>query len=292
MKKNTFKFIFDLVMTFLLLLMYKKNLISMSFHEIGGIIACVLFITHILLNGKWVLAVSKKLFSKELSWKLRLSYIVDFLLLIDVTAILVTGLGINKTISSSLAFLSGGGKMLHFFVGGLSIVLVGIHLGLHWNWIKSTVRGKMERKAPKAVSIVCLVLLLAAMGGGVYSLTQVSLGRWLSSPFSTQASSGHNEQGRGMKNMSDSDRPVFEGTEDMKEMMEKNKGDFKEMKGRADFGNGAPEMGKGFNGPGATISAKTIIVYILQFLSIFILFAGISGFLFSLTTKKQKLLTD
>ena len=64
-KKNRIKLALDILMLILLLLMYNKNVLGMSFHEIGGIAVCGLFIIHKLLNGKWILVITGKLFSQK-----------------------------------------------------------------------------------------------------------------------------------------------------------------------------------------------------------------------------------
>lgn len=261
MKKNTFKIIFDIFMTFLLLLMYKKNVFGMAFHEIGGIIVCLLFIVHKLLNKNWIVEVTKNLFTKSIPGKVKFMYLVDLLLLVDVTAILITGIGINKTISSSLAFLSFSGKIYHFFFGGLSIILVALHIGLHWNWIKGTILGKAKNNVPKFVTVICLVIFIAAMGGGIYAVSKSSLGRWLSAPFTSQTMP---QQGQMKGQMPEGQMPDFD-----KNQMEKMK-QFKNQ-----------------GGGGQSISFINAILCIVQFAAIYILIAGITAIISGFITKQK-----
>ena len=65
-------------------------------------------------------------------------------LLLDFIALLVSGIGINKTLSPTLAFLPFEAVPWHFLFGAVALVLLGIHFGLHWNWIKGTVLGKAK----------------------------------------------------------------------------------------------------------------------------------------------------
>lgn len=51
---------------------------------------------------------------------------------------------INKTLSPTLAFLPFEAVPWHFLFGAVALVLLGIHFGLHWNWIKGTVLGKAK----------------------------------------------------------------------------------------------------------------------------------------------------
>lgn len=142
MKKNTFKLILDIIMSALLILMFKKNILTLAFHEIGEIIVCLLFIFHFIINFNWVKAITIKIFAADTPLKMRLSYIIDILLLLDTLAILITGIGINKIFSPKIAFLPKSATPFHFFTGGLFVILIGIHIGLHWDWIKNMLNHK------------------------------------------------------------------------------------------------------------------------------------------------------
>ena len=63
MSKKMVKGLLDLVLVVLLVLLYNKNVISMAFHEVGGLILCGLFLIHKGLNLSWIKAVGKKLFT-------------------------------------------------------------------------------------------------------------------------------------------------------------------------------------------------------------------------------------
>jgi len=46
-------------------LMFKQNELGLSFHEIGGVAVCLIFIAHKLLNKGWIIAVRKNLFARS-----------------------------------------------------------------------------------------------------------------------------------------------------------------------------------------------------------------------------------
>ena len=52
------KLLLDLVLLVLLALMYQKKVISMHFHEIGGLVLMGLFFLHKALNWKWIRGVT------------------------------------------------------------------------------------------------------------------------------------------------------------------------------------------------------------------------------------------
>lgn len=63
-KKTLWKLLLDICMLSLLVLMYQKRVISMRFHEVGGLVLFALFLLHNALNWKWVKAVSARVFQR------------------------------------------------------------------------------------------------------------------------------------------------------------------------------------------------------------------------------------
>lgn len=173
----------DILMIALLLLLYQKMTVSMSFHEVAGLVLFGLFLIHNLLNWKWIKEVTLKLFKKTTSFRLRMGWIIDISLFAAMTGIIITGLMISKTLPFHLGNWFGA-KQWHYFLAAISIVLMGIHLGLHWPFIKA-IASKIS-VFPKKLSLTVGVLLLAAaLGWGGYSLFTGSFVRWVAGPFTS-----------------------------------------------------------------------------------------------------------
>ena len=266
MKKNTFKIIFDVVMTFGIVLLYKKNVLGLGFHELAGIAICVLFIVHNLINRKWIAAVTKNLFSKTTPVKTRIEYIVDVLLCLAFLGVLITGIGISKTYLSALAFLGNKGKIWHFFFSGCALILTGIHVGLHWKWISGTILGKNKDNVPKLVHIICIVIFVAMMAGGCYALCTSSMKRWISAPFtsSVKFKGQESQKGQMMKAMDGDFATISDSQSD-------NQNDKKVSQ---NMSKNMPEHGGHQN---QTISLKNVVFVILRFTGILIFFAGLTA---------------
>jgi hypothetical protein len=137
MKKNKFRFWLDLAMTVVLCLLYSPESTSLPFHEIAGLVLGGALILHVLLNKKWVVTITKKIFSKDLKKKTRFSYLLNVILLIDMLAIMVSGIFISKVVLPNFRYFTNVNWMpIHIVSAILGLVIVGIHIGLHWNWIK------------------------------------------------------------------------------------------------------------------------------------------------------------
>ncbi|WP_337814205.1 hypothetical protein, partial [Intestinibacter sp.] len=76
-KKNIFKIVLDIVMIALFITFFNKNLISFQFHIKSGMIFGALILVHIIVNRKWVVNITKRIFDKNLKARTRISYIIS-----------------------------------------------------------------------------------------------------------------------------------------------------------------------------------------------------------------------
>lgn len=192
-KKTLWKLLLDICMLSLLVLMYQKRVISMRFHEIGGLVLFALFLLHNGLNWKWVKAVSAKVFQRSLPLRSRVCWLIDALLFLAMAATIVTGLLISKTLPTAMqgAYFV---KSWHYFAAASALILTGIHLGLHGKYLRGVLLSKLPlpKRAAKGLGTVILALALVF---GAYSLTASHFSAWLSGPFqvSTVVSPNHQE---------------------------------------------------------------------------------------------------
>lgn len=169
-KKSIIKILLDIILTVLFVSFFSYKLIGGKFHEIVGLGILFLFLVHILLNYKWVVNVGKKLFSKKLKFKTRFGYCVDILLLISMLTIAITGVLISKTVLISVTSNNAAMvKTLHKSASYLTLGLVGVHVGLHINFIKNMASKvyKPSKKIGKTLSIITLIICLAIGGIGI-----------------------------------------------------------------------------------------------------------------------------
>lgn len=292
MKKNTFKLILDIFMSALLILMFQKNVLTLSVHEIGGIIVCLLFIFHFIINFSWVKAITVKAFAKNTPFKMRLSYIIDILLLIDTVAILFTGIGINKVFIPKIAFLPKSATPYHFFTGGLFAVLISVHIGLHWNWIKNMLCRKNKKTFSKPAKITLSVFLGILMIFGAINLSKSSLPRWLTIVFvpprienhSTMKNHNLPQNIKIEENHNTSQSEIQQNTKTSGKGMQNGQG--KGAGQRQGMGRG-PGMGK--NRP--KITFKSVTTYLFEWITIFVLFSALTAIIekLLLILKKKRL---
>jgi hypothetical protein len=149
MRKVHFKFIHNIFLTVILLfLMDAKSLFGLWFHEWAGLIICLFYILHMILNWNWIKESTKRLFGK-LPGKVRLNYIMDVLVLAGFVLIIWSGMGIAKTINFSWLGFDPSNRMIyrsiHTSVAMITLAIVAIHLGLHWDWVLARLKRSGRR---------------------------------------------------------------------------------------------------------------------------------------------------
>lgn len=190
MKKNTLSVIVDSLMIVLFVMLFKKNVINLKFHEIAGLAVCAIFIIHIIINYKWIAGVTKNLFAKSTPVKTRLCYLVDFVLCVCFIGLLISGIDCSKKLFPNLPVLSYKSVAFHFFFAAIMLLSVGIHLGMHWSWIKGMItrHGKWCSKIYSSIRNIIIVFLSCF---GAYSLFTSEIGKWLKAPFVSTANAAH-----------------------------------------------------------------------------------------------------
>ena len=171
MKKVTYvKFAIDIVMAVVFVLLFNKQVLGgMTFHEIAGLAIAAIFLTHVLLNAQWVKKVTLKIFDRKLPGKTRFGYLLNLLLLITMTFNMVSGIIISRVVFPNINI---GNKMwfkvTHISVSFLTLILVAVHVGLHWQWViqvwKNIFKVK-STKLPLGIIAKAAAILMLAFGG-------------------------------------------------------------------------------------------------------------------------------
>lgn len=121
-----------------LLLMDPRSFYGLFFHEWAGLLVCLVFVLHLVLDWKFIKVVTVKFFGK-LPAKTRINYTLDVLLLVGMTLVIWSGLPIAREIDFSWLGFDRGNTMfwrtMHTSISMIVLVLIGIHLGLHWGWV-------------------------------------------------------------------------------------------------------------------------------------------------------------
>jgi len=166
-KKNIIKFVLDIAMAILFITFFNKNLISFKFHILSGYLFAVFIIAHMVLNKKWIVNITKRLFDKKLKLRVKISYILSLLLFISIFFIIASGsLMMKAKTYDRLMFW----KMLHLGASYLSVALIGAHLGLYWNFMMNMFKKIFKIKEGNQISkILVNASVIIVLIFGIYT---------------------------------------------------------------------------------------------------------------------------
>lgn len=163
-RKMNFRLSIDLSMTVLILVEMAYQLTGNLAHELTGVTMFVLLLVHNLLNRRWY----GSIFKGRYTVCRVLSIATNLLLLVIMLLLMVTGILISRDL---FAFpgINGGFIMrqLHTFAGNWGLILMSVHLGMHWAMIMGTTRkmtGVTTQSRTRTIIIRLLVALVVLCG--------------------------------------------------------------------------------------------------------------------------------
>ena len=178
-KTLTLRIALDCILISVCATLFSKNVISLMYHEVVGLVLFLLFIVHVVFNRKWL----GRVFSgKKQTGRSRAMVVVNALLALSWMGVIVTGVLVSKKL---FPFQISSLNPLHFFFAALALVMTGIHVGLHWNYFW----GWMGKRVP-VPRVVAVILCVVIIAFGGYRLVTSSFGRWVVAPFTAREEHG------------------------------------------------------------------------------------------------------
>lgn len=135
--KNKLNLFLDIGIALAFAAVMEQHFTGIRIHELLGLGFGVALVVHILLHWRWVWNVTRHFFQKVFH-ESRFNYVLNLALFIDMVVIIVTGIGISRTLGLELGIersLSSTFERLHILASNLSLILIGLHVAMHWKWI-------------------------------------------------------------------------------------------------------------------------------------------------------------
>lgn len=209
-------------MYIIFVLLMKIGFGGLTFHEIAGLGIGFLFFVHILLNLQWVKKVTLRLFDRKLPIKTRFGYLLNILLLISTTFIILSGILISKLLFPNLNIGDHRWfQVMHIQISYLTLILMGIHIGLHWQWIVNHIKKMFKVKPTKIAGNLAkfsIVLLLLFGGYQIIATQFVPKLADLEATFNMKSGEippdgiNYQPEGKGLEKHDFKDRGSLEGT--------------------------------------------------------------------------------
>lgn len=147
LNRNTTNLLLDTASFLAFLILTAPRFTGMAIHEWLGVALGAALITHLLLHWNWLTAVTRRFFGAA-TWRARTNYLLNVLLFVCFTVTLFTGLMISEVALPLFGLQLGHDRLweqLHRLGSDACVILIGLHLSLHWNWIVHTTRRVFTR---------------------------------------------------------------------------------------------------------------------------------------------------
>lgn len=151
---NRTKLILDIGTFIAFLITMDPRFSGLAIHEWLSLALAGTIIVHLLLNWDWIVNVTVRLFGKANS-SARINYVLNWLLLIDGILIMLSGIMISEVAIPALGLnlpMNFAWRRLHDTSANLALLIMGLHLAMHWNWIVTTFKrvflGGSKKKQP------------------------------------------------------------------------------------------------------------------------------------------------
>jgi hypothetical protein len=189
---------------------------------------------------------------------------------------------------------------VHHFFAALSIILVGIHLGLHWDFV-SGMLGKAIQLPKNIGKVISVTLLAAILVFGIYSIPSSGFLEWLTEPFVAETTNVEKPDSTEISGdtKSEDEKPSDAESDEHTPKKDEDKGGYHDGIGSGDKNETKEEQGSGGSPEHPTDEKKmdegnffTIINTIAKYLSILGVFTIITFYIDKLLKKPKSLDAD
>lgn len=159
--KKVFKIIIDILMIIFMLLEYSKIYTGQLLHEIIGIILFVLFVLHNFLNKNFY----KNIFKGKYNFLRTFTTIINLSFLICMLFTTILGIPISNEVFKGLNLKSNiTTRKLHTILGYWSLVILSIHLGLHYKVIFAKLNNRISKNQILKLVLYIIELFIVILG--------------------------------------------------------------------------------------------------------------------------------
>jgi hypothetical protein len=144
----------DIIIFSAFLVASNPALTGLAIHEWLGVSFIAALVTHLLFHWDWVVNLSKTFF-KKLVHISRLNFVVDSFLFVAMTAAMLSGLMISKSVLPTLGIqleVSRAWRSIHSLSADASLIFVALHFALHWKWVVANVQRYIVSPINRLVS--------------------------------------------------------------------------------------------------------------------------------------------
>lgn len=114
---------------------------GIPFHEYFTVVFIPIFVSHIVLDWSWIARVFRRS-DRTRSNEVRFNRVFDIVLFVGMVVVIYSGFLVSESILPDFGIdpaSSSFWSSLHDASGNLLILLVGVHIAVHWPWIRRNI---------------------------------------------------------------------------------------------------------------------------------------------------------
>lgn len=175
--KRRLRPVIDIAMTVSMPVLMAYELAGAAFHEYLGIAVFLLFVIHHALNFGWLKGIAKGCYPATRIINLA----VNLLLLVIMFLLPISGMILSKHAFVFLDFDTGvaAARTIHLLASYWGFLLMSLHIGFHWNAMKSAMGRKSTRQAAGTRKILLCVAEAVIFIYGIYAFLHRGIADYL-----------------------------------------------------------------------------------------------------------------
>jgi hypothetical protein len=131
------RLVIDLSMTVLMLVAMAYQITGNVMHELAGVLLCLLFITHNILNRRWY----KTIFKGKHNVRRILSIVVNLLFLVSMAVVMISSVAISRDMIPFIPINNDTVLLqIHVMTSYWGFIFMAVHIGISWATIINSVR--------------------------------------------------------------------------------------------------------------------------------------------------------
>jgi hypothetical protein len=148
--RTTLNLLVDIGIFVAFLVIMAPHFSGVAVHEWLSFAFGAAIITHLLLHSRWIVEVTRRLL-RGASASARVNYVLNALLFVAMTVAMLSGVLISEVALPTLGITLAQSRVwreLHELSANSSLLLIGLHVALHWSWIVGAVKRLAGRARP------------------------------------------------------------------------------------------------------------------------------------------------
>ncbi|MCB9450600.1 MAG: DUF4405 domain-containing protein [Anaerolineaceae bacterium] len=147
-------------MTAVFVVEMEEHFTGLALHELLGLFFAAAFIIHIVLHWSWIVQITRTFF-KKLLHESRFNYVLNVVLFADMAFITVSGILISRTLGLNITLdqdFMRALQSLHIVGAELVLLIVALHVAMHWKWIQANALkylfGWLPKRSRKPATVI------------------------------------------------------------------------------------------------------------------------------------------